>query len=174
MTAPPDLFLRATQAGNGGAGFHRGTSEQDVQTPRELLSPIEDRFGSIQFDLAASGPNVCPRFYTPNDDALTCSWSDNVRGLAWLNPPYSNIAPWAEKCATEMRKGARILLLVPASVGANWFVEHVAPNAHVIELVGRVTFVGHKQPFPKDLVIAVFYGSVTGRSSWRWKDGWRR
>jgi hypothetical protein len=73
----------------------------------------------------------------------------------------------------EMLRGARILLLVPASVGANWFQNHVAPNAHVIELVGRVKFVGHKQGFPKDLVLCAFMHGLTGRSSWKWRDGWK-
>ena len=155
-----------------GAGFHRGKSEQDVQTPRDLLDPIEKRFGLIAFDLAASEGNVCEYFYTPDDDSLSCSWTGNVVGLAWLNPPYSNIEPWAEKCAAETKKGARILLLVPASVGANWFQRHVVPNAHVIELMGRVKFVGHTQGFPKDLVLCVFWAGLTGRSSWKWRDGW--
>ena len=153
-----------------GAGFHRGTSEQDVQTPRDLLDPIEKRFGKVTIDLAASEPNVCEHYYSPELDSLATPWPLS-NGLCWLNPPYSNIEPWAEKCAAEMRKGARILLLVPASVGANWFQRHVVPNAHVIELMGRVKFVGHTQGFPKDLVLCVFWAGLTGRSSWRWRGG---
>jgi hypothetical protein len=67
-----------------------------------------------------------------------------------------------------MQRGARILFLTPASVGANWFQQYVVPFAHVIELSPRMSFDG-KNPFPKDLVLSVYMHGLTGRSHWRWK-----
>lgn len=155
------------------AAHNRNTSEQTVGTPRELLDPIERRFGELTVDLAATSENaVCGVYITREDDSLSHPWAQFFpasRDLLWLNPPYNNAGAWAEKCVHEMQLGARILFLVPASVGSNWFQEFVVPHAHVIELSPRVKFVGHTTPFPKDLVLCVFWGGLTGRSSWRWK-----
>ena len=67
-----------------------------------------------------------------------------------------------------MRAGSRIFLLTPASIGANWFAEHVYGKAHVLALQGRLTFVGHKQPYPKDCILSV-YGVKPGFSVWDWR-----
>ena len=82
----------------------------------------------------------------------------------WLNPPFSSIAPWARKCAEEAKLGAEILLLAPASVGANWWWSWVEPAARVYS-VGRMTFdncfnrkTGEPvtDPYPKDLALCHF------------------
>jgi phage N-6-adenine-methyltransferase len=147
-----------------------GKSKQDYATPRPFLDAVEARFGRINFDLAASAHNkAVDAYFDERKDSLQQTWC-RLPGLLWLNPPFGNIDPWAEKCAAEMRKGARIAFLTPASVGANWFQAHVVPSAHVLELSPRLSFDG-EHPFPKDLVLAIFYAGLTGRSPWRWR--WR-
>lgn len=160
-----------------GASMARGKSKQDYATPQDFRDAIVKRFGMPGFDLAASSGNMFAdgigSYFSEDADALSKSWemTSGVRPdfrWNWLNPPFGNIAPWAEKCATESQRGARILFLVPASVGANWFQEWVVPHAHVIELAPRLCFDG-KSPFPKDLVLAAYCCGLTGRSFWRWK-----
>lgn len=119
--------------------------------------------------------------------------------LCFLNPPYFNITVWAKKCAVEVQLGARILLLVPASVGANWWWDWVVPYADVYS-VGRMVFDDcyDKQgklittPYPKDLFLCHYdwsreaekAGRRTGESygdahlggraeiiRWRWQNG---
>lgn len=149
-----------------------GRSEQAVQTPPEFLSAVQERFGDFGVDLAASNDNaVAPLFIGPEADAL----ADHVPwhlydGLCWLNPPYANITPWAEKAALSALLGASIAMLVPASVGAKWFNLWVRPNAYVLELTPRLTFVGHKSAYPKDLILAVFTPErFIGRAAWQWR-----
>ncbi len=153
-----------------GASMNRGKSFQAFETPGEFLQAVALRFGFLSWDLAATPENAkAPNYFTKQQDSLKQEWRVKSGGLVcWLNPEFGCIAPWAEKCAAEMKLGARILLLTPASVGANWFQQHVVPNAHVLELSPRISFDG-RHPFPKDLVLSVFYGGLTGRSHWRWK-----
>ena len=61
-----------------------------------------------------------------------------------------------------------LLLLVPASVGSNWYAENIHGRALVLALSPRVRFVGHSGPFPKDLILAA-YGKATGFDCWRWR-----
>lgn len=101
--------------------------------------------------------------------------SDQVNpgaGLLWLNPPYGNITPWAAKCA-ETAADPRflwrtLLLLVPASVDSNWYIEHVHSRAYVMPLSPRIKFVGHPQPYPRPLMLCTFGGFV-GFAPWRWR-----
>ena len=159
-----------------GPSIARGKSEQDVGTPRVFLDAVEKRFGKIAFDLAAIEKNaVCRGYYGPDRsvpelrDSLAQEWGEHD-GTLWLNPPFSNIAPWAEKCAKECAdRQAWTLLLVPASVGSNWFAEHVADRALVLFLTGRITFVGSTQPYPKDLLLACYGFQARGFSTWKWR-----
>lgn len=168
-----------------------GKSKQDYRTPPELLLAIENEFHVEDWvvDLAADpstaiainhnedemtgAPHRMPRapFLGPGselgENSLAVDWSQFL-GDAWLNPPFADIEPWAEKCATTVRSG-RIFLLTPASVGSNWYAAHVHGRAHVVAISPRVTFVDCPDPYPKDIVIAVFSGVRGGFSTWRWK-----
>lgn len=155
-----------------GPAVKRYRSIQDVGTPDDFLDAVQRRFGRINFDLAASADNaVCPDFYGPgsslHEDSLAgdCVW--NPVRLNWLNPPFSDIKPWARKCAES---DAPVLLLVPASIGSDWFRLHVQPFSYVLALSPRLKFKGHEQPFPKDLILCCFgfYG-FKGFDTWRWK-----
>lgn len=160
-----------------------GRSRQDYETPRELFSAVERRFGPFVFDLAASSRNSkCNEYYNSRVDSLKQDWSQ-LRGNLWLNPPFANIDPWAAKCklsrinlaVLEHKAGQYqspaatcIFLLTPASVGSNWFMEHVWGHALVLALNPRLTFVGETAPYPKDCILSV-YGMTPGFEIWRWK-----
>ncbi len=156
-------------------------SRQDYGTPLDFRHAVERRFGPIRFDLAATLANrLHTDCFTERDDSLSKDWADVSQTLPygsilWLNPPFANIGRWAHKCSTETgssvwKPGTRILMLVPASIGAMWWHECVHPYAYVLALAPRLTFGGCKDPYPKDLALCV-YGSCTGPgfAPWRWK-----
>lgn len=144
-------------------------SEQVVVTPDDLMAAVVIRFGRITFDLAASEANTkAKNYFNESDDSLIKNWN-RLRGVLWLNPPYANIKLWAAKCAAWQGIGS-LLLLIPASVGSNWWAEHVDGRARVLFLSPRVTFVGHSSPYPKDLSLCVFMHTRPGYECWRWKD----
>ncbi len=152
-----------------------GLSKQDYGTPRVFLDAFEKRFGSIAYDLAAHAGNaVVPRFFSPEDDSLVQNWryllTEEGANL-WLNPPFGHIEPWAEKCAAVAKAyhgTAYLALLVPASIGSNWFAEHVHRKAMVYALQGRLSFDG-KNPYPKDCILAMF-GLTPGFAVWDWRN----
>ena len=62
-------------------------------------------------------------------------------------------------------------MLVPASVGSNWWQEFVHHKAHVLMLNDRIQFVGAEWVYPKDLGLLLYtpfirQGSYEG---WSWK-----
>lgn len=172
---------------SSGPTINRGASSGDIWTPKIFIDAIEKRFGELDWDLAC-GPNSCKAGHglcERDEDSLQIAWHqlpsfhEDGRRIMYLNPPYSNITPWAKKCAAESQLGAEILLLVPASVGANWFERYVWPCADVYS-VGRMVFDNcyNKEGrlvttnYPKDLLLN-HYSPSTGKRLLFWKD-WRK
>jgi DNA (cytosine-5)-methyltransferase 1 len=151
-----------------GASMDRAHSRQDYATPREFLAAVEKRWGAMEFDLAADAHNsVCGSYYYgPGEDSLAESWA--LSGNLWLNPPFSDISPWAKKCSETALKLGRIFLLVPASIGSNWFAKYVHPYAFIYALQGRLSFDG-KAPYPKDCMLCVYGMDDVGFTIWDWR-----
>jgi phage N-6-adenine-methyltransferase len=161
-----------TELARTGASLNRGGSKQDVETPLALIRAVERRFGPIVCDLAATADNKkgVGDFIGPDRDSLAQPWADLYwSGTLWLNPEFGDVAPWAEKCAFESRlRSGVIAMLVPASVGSNWWADHVHQKAMVLALTPRVKFVGHSAAFPRDLALCVYGNESTGFDVWDW------
>jgi len=156
-----------------------GKSKQDYGTPPELLAAVKNRLCIKDFviDLAASEDNaVCPVYFDEEYDSLgpDVSWAAVSQAYhakwAWLNPPYGDIAPWVNKAAYEASRGAHVVMLVPASVGANWWKDSVTGFAFTTFLNGRIQFVGAEGLYPKDCALLLYTPwRFTGSDIWTWK-----
>lgn len=166
-------------------------SKQDVQTPADFIKAYNKRFGAINFDLAARDYNAqAERYYAPPGaldlyaeayDSLAQDWGALSQTLPWdstlwLNCEFSNTEQWVRKCAEErprLEPGRTIALLVPASVGSNWFRDYVYEHADVCLLNGRVQFVGHEFPYPRDLMLCLYQPvqrEPTTVHIWNWRE----
>jgi DNA (cytosine-5)-methyltransferase 1 len=146
---------------------NRGASKQDYETPWELISAIEHKFGQLDWDLACTLENgKAPRGFTPEDDSLSRNWAE-CDGHLWLNPPFADIAPWAKKCAES---GSRVTMLVPASIDSNWFRDYVYGKATVVVVSPRISFDG-RNSFPKPCMLCLYGREITTTQLmlWRWK-----
>lgn len=144
-------------------------SKQDYLTPDEFLHAVEGRFGKLRFDLAANdGQEVfsLPHF-TQAQDALRQRWPLNK--LCWLNPPFKVLEPWIEKCAEFGQRGGRVIVLLPASIGTEWFRNSYRETL-VVGIGPRLTFKGCPTTYPKDLMLMI-WGLECGFESWRWDEG---
>ncbi len=156
-----------------------GRSKQDYQTPPEFIRATHKKLGIEYFhvDLAATPENKQGLlWFGPESDYYTDSLSDDCDWAvcapwSWLNPPYGNINPWVRKAwATTSTSDAKIAMLVPASVGSNWWRDWVHNKAHIILLNGRLSFDG-KSPFPKDCALLLYNRTyVGGYQVWSWKE----
>ncbi len=155
----------------------RGRSKQDYATPQAFVDAVKDRLwiSAFEMDFAASDDNAkAPLFWGERTDALSQpreDWRTAVGdGWGWLNPPYAEIAPWAERCAMLREDGGRVAFLVPAGVGANWYRDHVHGKALVVALNGRLSFDG-KAPYPKDCILVLYSPNFPpGFEVWSWRQ----
>ena len=152
-----------------------GRSKQDYGTPRPFLDEVEQRFGMLTWDAAASSDNtvVAGRFFSVDGiSAFDADWSKFTRDdLVWLNPTFEGIAhrwmPLVDKWTTLL-PWLRLLVLTPAALGSEWYRKHVEDKAMVQPLNPRLTFVGESDPYPKDLMLSCYGFGVTGVRQWRW------
>jgi site-specific DNA-methyltransferase (adenine-specific) len=94
-------------------------------TPTE----IRERF-SQHFD-------PCP-FPRGSFDGLDIPWPNKV----FVNPPFSALSEWAEKCAVEYQSGCSdIVLLLPSRTDTKYFHSFIMPFAEIEFLKGRLKFV---------------------------------
>jgi phage N-6-adenine-methyltransferase len=152
-----------------------GRSKQDYQTPPEFIKAVKNRLHIDEFkvDLAADFGNAqAPLWFNEEQDSFKQNWAEAAKGgWAWLNPPYANITPWVEKAKQEADNGAHVAVLVPASVGANWWLHWVEPWAWQVYLNGRLTFVGETAPYPKDCALLLYTPwGFAGHEIWRWNN----
>lgn len=185
--------MRVSRTTRSGPTITRGESSGDIWTPQVFIDAVEQKFGPLVWDLAGSETNKrAPFVLTEELDSLKYVWMDlradgtyapqdgGTGPLLWLNPPFSNITPWAAKCAAEWKLGAEILLLVPIG-SQNWYWDYVEPFAQVYA-VGRMVFdncfdrvTGElvTTPYAKDLILAHFVPNLLPGNRpqrWLWKE----
>jgi hypothetical protein len=166
-----------------GAAFARHKNDGVYRTPDDFRAAVVARFGTPSVDLACDETN---QFGTLGVglpiDSLREDWvqwrnAGAKRQLGpkwyetpvtfppmWLNPPFGAIWPWARKASES---GARVLMLVPASIGSDWFRDYVFGRARVYALNGRLCFNGI-DPYPKDCILCD-YGDEPGLEIWTWR-----
>lgn len=165
-----------------------GRSKQDYTTPVEFLGAVSLQFGRIDLDLACRTDNMVCEYGIAHDqglDALVQDWRDpvywsrsgnvTVSGdhirVAFLNPPFGNIRPWAAKLETCRWLPRWTLMLVPASMGSAWWADHVLNKAMTYG-IPRLTFGGQDgkpELYPKDLALVCAGYGVSGSGYWDWR-----
>lgn len=137
-------------------GYGNGQVENDnVATPKAVLDEIVRLFGTY-FD-------PCPLNPQPTQDGLSISWAEHAQGrVVFVNPPYSNIAPWLAKGAEEWEQnGVQSVFLIPARVSSKYWADYVFSRAtDVFFFQGNLIFEGFdkRAPFPSSMV---YYGPPT-------------
>jgi len=108
------------------------------QSPQPLLDFLK-QFYSFDVDVCASPENAkCKKFFTKKDNGLKKEWKAGQ--THWMNPPYSRAGEWVSKAAKSAKEGAIVIGLLANRSSSGWYRDHVAPNALVVLLHGRVAY----------------------------------
>lgn len=167
-----------------------GRSKQDYGTPMPFLTAVLTllRIPEFVLDIAAESHNAKARAWiTPVQDALRVrDWRAHAltpfkhqlpedQQWFWLNPPYEDLRAWVGAAKDQhYRWGSNIVVLVPASVGSNWWASEVHRHCMVRFVRPRLTFDGCEDPYPKDCALLCYgYGHAIGYQLWNWQTGAR-
>lgn len=101
----------------------------------------------------------CP--YESEFDGLQIEWKEKN----FVNPPYSRISEFVDKCIIEHKKGHLVYLLIPARTDTKYFRKLVDYGVDITFITGRLHFnESNSAPFPSCIIF------LTGRSTrchWR-------
>lgn len=81
---------------------------------------------------------------------LDRDWGTSV----FMNPPYSDPAPWCKKAYEESQKGKIVVGLLRGDTSTRWFHDWVYGKAELRFFKGRIRFNGKPAPFSS--IIAVW------------------
>lgn len=132
-----------------------GEKKQDKwQTPLSVFNQLHEEFGFTLDAAAEPSSALCDKYFTEQDDALIQDWSNEI---VFCNPPYSKLKQFAEKASAESRRGATVVMLVPARTDTQAFHNHLAAG-EVRFIKGRLKFhqEGKEQapaPFPSMICV---------------------
>ena len=133
--------------------------KMDWRTPKDFFRELDQEF-HFGLDAAASPENAkCERYFTPEMDGLSCSWSGY--GAVFCNPPSGReIGKWVQKAYSEhVHGGATIVMLIPARTDTSYFHDYIYGKAEIRFLRGRLKFEDENgaamnpAPFPSMVVI---------------------
>lgn len=146
------------------------TRREDWGTPLSLFHELQRTFNFV-VDLAADELNtLCDHYVDEEMDIFSPRADDVVRKAvdacsedgppyAWLNPPYKTggrTGDYVTRAYQLVHKtDMGLIALVPASVGAQWWVENVCPMATVVVFTPRLKFQGAKHGAQFDTALAV-------------------
>lgn len=117
-------------------------------TPANLYADLDKEF---HFD-----DDPCP---LEGRGGLDRDWGKSV----FMNPPYSNPAPWCRKAHEESLKGKTVVGLLRGDTSTRWFHDWVLPYAELRFIKGRVKFNGCGKPAPFASIIAIWPKLREGR-----------
>lgn len=94
-------------------------------TPTRYFAPWHREF-RFTLDVAATAESTkASHFFDIGMNGLEQNWAGH---RCWMNPPYSDIAPWAEKALLESQtNGALVVGLLPAWTDRAWWADFVEP-----------------------------------------------
>lgn len=149
--------------------------KQAIATPWAFIHALEQRFGvPVDFDLAAADDTKkvgTSAWFGPGsafgEDALVADWLLPDTKLAYLNPPYANIGPWARKVVDCRWLKRFTVMLVPASYSTDWFLQ--LDGKVVRDAIPRIQFEGATHLYPKDLTLVVAGFGLVGAGYWDWR-----
>lgn len=131
--------------------------KQDWATPDVLFEPVNREFG-FTLDAAADATNAkAEKFFCATVDGLRQDWGNHV---VWLNPPYGDrgnkLSDWIKKALESSRRGATVVLLIPARTNTNWFHDLCLKHGEVRFVRGRPKFGGASHGLPQPLCFTIF------------------
>lgn len=130
------------------------SNKDEWETPWDFFNRLNEEF-HFDIDVCALPHNAkCPRYFTPEDDALKQEW----RGTCWMNPPYGIkvTGKWVKKAYEEAQKeGTTVVCLLPARTDTEWWHQYCM-KGEIRFVKGRLKFIGAEYGAPFPSVVVVF------------------
>lgn len=127
------------------------------ETPLDLFEELNKEFNFTLDPCATSKTAKCAKYFTEEEDGLVQDWSNEI---VYVNPPYgTEVIKWVKKSLDEAKKGATVVMLLPARTDTRWFHWYIYNKAEIRFIMGRIKFLidgEEKDPAPFPSMIVIF------------------
>jgi len=119
-----------------------GNKNDDWYTPSQYIDAARIVMGSIDTDPASSEKAqetvMAKQFFTAEQDGLVQDWSGSV----WINPPFSDVLPFAEKLISHLESGevTQAIVLTNNNTDTLWWHKMAELSAGICFTKGRISF----------------------------------
>jgi len=128
-------------------------ASEEWATPQATYDELHAEFDFNLDPCASSTNHKCERYFSKHDDGLVQDWGTS---RVFCNPPYGRaIKQWMAKADEASRRGATVVMLVPARTDTQWF--HDIALKHTVKFLrGRLKFGDAKHSAPFGCMLVVF------------------
>jgi len=109
------------------------------QTPIAVFNRIQQLINiPIVHDVAAEPHTAkCASYWTAEDDSFIKDWLEPLTGPSlitalWMNPVYSNPAPWCQRAYETAQRGGIVVGLLPDDRSVSWYQDWIEDKAAII------------------------------------------
>ncbi len=114
-----------------------GKGDQNYGTPRYFYEYFNEYFGFTRDCCADEINHKHEKYWSKQDNALEQSWKDEI---LWCNPPFGQIADFAEKAYNELQKhGTTTVMITPNYSGTFYYQDYIS-KAQIWHITGRIRF----------------------------------
>ena len=130
------------------------SATDEWETPKELFDLLDKEF-HFNLDPCATHLNAkCKKYITKVMNGLNIIWF----GRIFVNPPYSQIADWSEKCYREsLRSNCTVIMLIPSRTDTRYWHNYIMKAKEIRFIKGRLRFKNgdkmNSAPFPSCIVV---------------------
>lgn len=129
------------------------SNSNEWATPLKYFEELNNEF-NFTLDPCCTHENAkCKKHFTKEEDGLKQDWSKDI---VFCNPPYGKELPlWVEKAYNENKKGALVVMLIPARTDTRYFHKYIYKQHEIRFIKGRLKFNDGKNyaPFPSMVVV---------------------
>lgn len=117
----------------------------EYETPRNLYERLDKIFNFTLDPCASDLSHMSENYYTLANNGLSKDWDGEV---CYVNPPYSDVSDWLDKCALEhLNNATEIVALIPARTETKYWHSDIWGIArYVLFLKGRLKFINRTLP----------------------------
>jgi len=113
-------------------------TKDEWETPKYFFELLDEIF-HFTLDPCASPSNAkCKKFHTIEDDGLLQDWSGES---VFVNPPFSHVKDWVQKCYKEgIKENTVVVMILPSRTDTIYWHEYIMKANEIWFCKGRVNF----------------------------------